>query len=40
MMAGALYGLEQIPPRWLKALDPTVSKACRTQARELAGLSG
>ncbi|MEI7429910.1 MAG: ADP-ribosyl-[dinitrogen reductase] hydrolase [Betaproteobacteria bacterium] len=39
MLAGPLYGLEQLPPRWLKALDPTVSKACRTQAWALASLA-
>lgn len=35
MLAGALYGLAAIPPRWLKALDPTIRKACREQARAL-----
>jgi len=35
MLAGALYGLDAIPARWRKALDPVVRNACRTQAREL-----
>lgn len=35
MLAGALYGLDAIPPRWLKALDPAVHEACRAQARAL-----
>ena len=35
MLAGALYGLESIPVRWRKALDPKVREACRVQAREL-----
>ncbi len=38
MLAGACYGLQAIPPRWLKALDPAVSAACRLQARSLVGL--
>lgn len=35
MLAGACYGLPAIPSRWLKALDPGVSAACRSQARAL-----
>ncbi len=35
MLAGALYGIEAIPQRWLKALDPTVQRTCREQARAL-----
>ena len=35
MLAGALYGIEAIPPRWLKALDPSIHRACREQARAL-----
>ena len=35
MLAGALYGLDSIPARWLKALDPTVRSRCATQARAL-----
>lgn len=38
MLAGALYGLDEIPGRWLKALDPKVCAACRGQARALAVL--
>lgn len=34
-LAGALYGLESLPPRWLKALDPVVRNVCRGQARAL-----
>ena len=37
MLAGALYGIEAIPARWLKALDPAVSRACRAQAAALTG---
>jgi len=35
MLAGALYGLEAIPVRWRKALDPAVRNGCRAQARGL-----
>lgn len=35
MLAGALYGFESLPRRWLKALDPAVRKACCEQARAL-----
>ena len=35
MLAGALWGLEAIPKRWLRALDPAVHAACREQARTL-----
>lgn len=35
MLAGALYGLGAIPPRWLKVLDPAIRDACRSQARAL-----
>ena len=35
MLAGALYGVESLPPRWLSALDPVIRKACSTQARAL-----
>ena len=37
MLAGALYGAEALPARWLRALEPTVRAACRTQARALLG---
>ena len=40
MLAGALYGLDAIPPRWLKALDPAVREACRAQARRLTEIRG
>jgi len=40
MLAGALYGLESLPPRWLKALDPAVRQACRAQARALVACGG
>lgn len=35
MLAGALYGMHSIPPRWLRALDPAVRDACQTQAKAL-----
>jgi ADP-ribosyl-[dinitrogen reductase] hydrolase len=35
MIAGALYGPESIPPRWLKALEPGAAAACRAQAQGL-----
>lgn len=38
MLAGALYGPEALPPRWLHALDPGVRAACSRQARQLIGL--
>ena len=41
MLAGALYGMRSLPPRWLKALDPDVRAACQRQARALVlGLTG
>ena len=40
MLAGALYGLDAIPMRWRKALDPKVREACRVQARELVSPGG
>jgi ADP-ribosyl-[dinitrogen reductase] hydrolase len=40
MLAGALYGLDAIPMRWRKALDPKVREACRAQARELVSPGG
>lgn len=39
MLAGALYGVEALPPRWLKALDPAVRRDCREQARALVRLA-
>ena len=38
MLAGALYGLDAIPSRWLRTLDERVRDACRAQARALATL--
>ena len=35
MLAGAIYGREALPARWLKALDPTMREACAMQARRL-----
>lgn len=35
MLAGARYGLEAIPGRWLRALEPAIRDACESQAREL-----
>lgn len=35
MLAGATYGLAQIPWRWLHALDPVVRIACEAQAGAL-----
>ena len=35
MIAGAFYGLDAIPERWIKALDPQVRDACIDQARAL-----
>jgi len=37
MLAGAHYGLDDIPARWLKALDPSIAQACRKQAAALVG---
>jgi ADP-ribosyl-[dinitrogen reductase] hydrolase len=39
MIAGALYGLESIPRRWLKSLEPGISAACRVQAQGLLRLA-
>jgi ADP-ribosyl-[dinitrogen reductase] hydrolase len=35
MLAGALYGVEAIPQRWLKNLDPTISRRIRDQVNRL-----
>lgn len=35
MIAGALYGLDAIPKRWLNVLDRETARDCRTQATEL-----
>ncbi len=39
MIAGALYGREAIPRRWLAALDPRITESCREQASGLLKLS-
>lgn len=35
MLAGALYGLDALPSRWLRSLDPAVRQACASQALSL-----
>jgi ADP-ribosyl-[dinitrogen reductase] hydrolase len=35
MLAGALYGLEEIPEGWLKTLDTDICRACEMQAAAL-----
>ncbi len=35
MLAGALYGPQAIPQRWLAALDSSVARRCREQAQAL-----
>ena len=39
MIAGALYGFDAIPRRWLKALDRDTARLCRRQALDLLSLS-
>jgi len=39
MLAGAIYGRDALPARWLKALDPAAREACATQARKLVALN-
>ena len=39
MIAGAFYGLEAIPVRWLKKLNPEVRAEVEDQAVRLVGLS-
>ncbi|MBU1235512.1 MAG: ADP-ribosyl-[dinitrogen reductase] hydrolase [Gammaproteobacteria bacterium] len=39
MLAGALYGRDALPARWLKALDPKMREACAAQARKLVALT-
>lgn len=39
MIAGAHYGVEAIPPRWLTALDRNVRDLCESQALDLLELS-
>ena len=38
-LAGALYGVQGIPARWLKKLDPVVTAAIRDQVPKLLKLS-
>jgi ADP-ribosyl-[dinitrogen reductase] hydrolase len=40
MLAGAYYGLEDIPRVWIKALNPDVRRRCEQQALGLLALSG
>ena len=40
MLAGARYGLDAIPRRWLRALDPATHQACERQAAALLHLAG
>jgi ADP-ribosyl-[dinitrogen reductase] hydrolase len=40
MLAGARYGLEAIPKRWLKAIDEKISSQCSDQAATLLALAG
>lgn len=35
MLAGACYGMEAIPKRWLEKLDPTIRQICEYQAEAL-----
>ena len=35
MLAGARYGVDALPRRWLKALDPVIRERCREQALRL-----
>jgi len=39
MIAGALYGFDALPRRWLKALDRETARLCRRQALDLLSLS-
>ncbi|WP_083518249.1 ADP-ribosyl-[dinitrogen reductase] hydrolase [Dechloromonas denitrificans] len=39
MLAGARYGLEGIPKRWLRALDDTTRRQCEEQAAKLLKLA-
>jgi ADP-ribosyl-[dinitrogen reductase] hydrolase len=38
MLAGALYGMEEIPEKWLRALATDTAKQCVDQARHLINL--
>ncbi len=39
MLAGALYGLNALPQRWLQALDPATRAECEEQAVKLVGFA-
>jgi ADP-ribosyl-[dinitrogen reductase] hydrolase len=39
MLAGARYGLEEIPEEWLKALDANTRRLCEGQAQTLIKLA-
>jgi len=39
MLAGACYGLDDIPLRWLRALDPAIRARCTAQAEALFRMS-
>ena len=39
MLAGAMYGLENIPEVWLKSLDANIRSACTNQAQQLIHLT-
>ena len=39
-LAGALYGAQRIPVRWLKKLDPVVMEQIRSCTPQLLKLSG
>jgi ADP-ribosyl-[dinitrogen reductase] hydrolase len=39
MLAGACYGVEDIPARWLECLDPVCQREIREQVRDLLALS-
>jgi len=40
MLAGALYGLDEIPEVWLKTLDVNISRICAAQAQALIRVTG
>jgi ADP-ribosyl-[dinitrogen reductase] hydrolase len=40
MLAGARYGMDSIPNRWLKVLDEKICAQCPDQARTLLAISG
>jgi ADP-ribosyl-[dinitrogen reductase] hydrolase len=40
MLAGAMYGMEEIPETWLKTLDTNTGRSCAVQARALIQLAG